>query len=116
MEDGRMAKLDPEIADELPWADAIMPYDEGHLVTYLRLLDAEVEGADEREGARIILHRDPDPEPDCARRRWEAHLKRRRWLKAWARKSLPLPSECVRIGIGGPMPRSSTTRIAHVRP
>jgi hypothetical protein len=34
-------------------------YDEEHLMTYLRLLDADVEGADWRDGARIVLHIDP---------------------------------------------------------
>ena len=75
-----MARLDPEIADEVPWADAITPYDEDHFITYLRLLDAEAEGADWREVARIVLHRDSDAEPDRARRCWEAHLERGRWM------------------------------------
>ena len=34
-------------------------YDEQHLITYLRLLDADAEGADWREVARIVLHLDP---------------------------------------------------------
>jgi hypothetical protein len=41
-----MLELDPDVGDEVPWADAITPYDEAHFVTYLRLLDAEAEGAD----------------------------------------------------------------------
>ena len=61
-----MAKLDPEIADEVPWADEITSYDEDHFITYLRLLDAEAEGADWREVARIVLHRDSDAEPDVS--------------------------------------------------
>ncbi|SMF81747.1 hypothetical protein SAMN06265365_1411 [Tistlia consotensis] len=59
-----MAKLDPEIADDAPWADEITSYDEDHFITYLRLLDADAEGADWREAARIVLHRDPDAEPE----------------------------------------------------
>jgi hypothetical protein len=35
-------------------------------VTYLRLLDADAEGADWREVARIVLHIDPDREPERA--------------------------------------------------
>jgi len=80
VEDGHMATLDPEIADEVPWADEITSYDEDHFITYLRLLDAEAEGADWREVARIVLHRDPDAEPHRARRCWETHLKRARWM------------------------------------
>jgi len=33
-----MPELDPEIADEVPWSDAITQYDEAHFVTYVRLL------------------------------------------------------------------------------
>ena len=75
-----MAKLDPEIADEVPWADEITSYDKDHFITYLRLLDAEAEGADWREVARIVLDRDPDAELDRTRRCWEAHLERARWM------------------------------------
>lgn len=75
-----MPDLDPEIADDVPWADHVTPYDEDHFITYLRLLDAEAEGADWREAARIVLHRDPDAEPERARHCWEAHLKRARWM------------------------------------
>ena len=80
VEHGHMAKLDPEIADEVPWADGITSYDEDHFITYLRLLDAEAEGADWREVARIVLRRDSDAEPDRARQCWEAHLERARWM------------------------------------
>ena len=75
-----MTKLDSEIADEVPWADAIKPYDEDRFITYPRPLDDEAEGTDWSEVARIVLDRDPDAEPDRARRCWEAHLKRARWM------------------------------------
>ena len=75
-----MAKLDPEIADEVPWADEITSYDKDHFITYLRLLDAEAEGANWREVARIVLNRDPNAEPHRARRCWKAHLKRAHWM------------------------------------
>lgn len=75
-----MTKLDPEITDKVPWADKITPYNEDRFITYPRLLDAEAEGADWREAASIVLHRDPDAEPDRTRRCWEAHLKRARWM------------------------------------
>ena len=75
-----MAKLDPEIADEVPWTDEITAYDEDHFITYLRLLDAEAEGADWREVARIVLGLDPDHDPDQARRIHDSHLARARWM------------------------------------
>ncbi len=33
VEDGHMAKVDPEIADDVPWADEVTPYDEDHFIT-----------------------------------------------------------------------------------
>ena len=72
--------LDPPLSDNAP-SDAILTrYDQQHLVTYLRLLDAEAEGADWREVARIVLHIDPEREPDRAKRAWESHLARARWM------------------------------------
>ena len=63
--------LDPPVSDTAPSAGVLTSYDEQHLVTYLRLLDAEEEGADWREVAQIVLHIDPAREPDRARRAWE---------------------------------------------
>ena len=75
-----MVEFDPAFADDVPWADTLTPYDEARLCVYLRLLDAEAEGADWREVARIVLKRDATAEPDRARRCWEAHVKRARWI------------------------------------
>ncbi|MDH2404599.1 DUF2285 domain-containing protein [Bradyrhizobium sp. SSUT18] len=74
--------LDPDVTDEAPSAPILTGYDEEHLITYLRLLDAERDGAGWAEVARIVLHLDPDPdrEPDRARRAWETHLARARWM------------------------------------
>jgi len=72
--------LDPLVADAAPHADVLTPYDEGHLATYLRLLDAEAEGADWTEVVRIVLHIDPSHEPTRARRAWESHLARAKWM------------------------------------
>jgi Uncharacterized conserved protein (DUF2285) len=72
--------LDPPVADQAPVADGLTDYDHGHLVTYLRLLDADAEGADWAEVARIVLHIDPSGEPDRARRAWESHLARAKWM------------------------------------
>jgi hypothetical protein len=76
----RQPPVDPDVTDEAPAADSLTPYDQEHLVTYLRLLDAETDGADWREAARIILHIDPTHSPDRARRSWESHLSRAHWM------------------------------------
>lgn len=72
--------LDPDVADEAPTASVLTGYDEEHLITYIRLLDAASEDADWREVARIVLHIDPTNEPDRAYRAWETHLARARWM------------------------------------
>ena len=46
---------DPPVADQAPTADILTAYDEQHAVIYLRLLDAEAEGADWAEVARLVL-------------------------------------------------------------
>jgi hypothetical protein len=73
---------DPPVADTAPTDPALTGYDHEHFVTYLRLLDAEKDGADWREVARLVLHIDPDGEPDRARKAWESHLARARWMSA----------------------------------
>jgi hypothetical protein len=72
--------LDPSVSDAAPDCSALTSYDEQHLVTYLRLLDADSEGADWQEVARIVLHIDPVREPDRAHKAWESHLARARWM------------------------------------
>ncbi len=73
-------ELDPAVDDQAPDGPDIVPYDERHFVTYLRLLDAAREGADWTEVARIVLHRDPIQEEARTRRCWESHLARARWM------------------------------------
>ncbi len=76
----RRPPLDPEVANEAPDANTLTGYDQAHLVTYLRLLDADANGADWTEAARIVLHIDPVREPERARRAWESHLRRAKWM------------------------------------
>jgi hypothetical protein len=47
--------LDPDCADEVSHVDGLTSYDMEHLVTYLRVLDAEADGADWTEVARIAM-------------------------------------------------------------
>jgi hypothetical protein len=72
--------LAPPVAETAPDADALTRYDEEHLVTYLRLLDADAEGANWQEVARLVLHMDPSREQVRAYRAWESHLARAKWL------------------------------------
>ena len=68
------------VADLAPTGPILTDYDEQHLVTYLRLLDAESDGADWREVARVVLKIDPNNHPQRARRAWESHLSRAKWM------------------------------------
>jgi hypothetical protein len=48
--------LDPDVADLAPSDPALTPYDERHRVKYLRILDANADGADWREVADRAAH------------------------------------------------------------
>jgi T6SS, Transcription factor, DNA binding domain len=72
--------LDPDVADTAPDDPVLTVYDEEHVVTYLRLLDAEAASADWREAARLILHIDAVREPERARRAFDTHLARAKWM------------------------------------
>jgi hypothetical protein len=68
------------IAVEAPSVGTLTGYDQAHAVTYLRLLDAANDGADWREVAREVLGCDPDRDPGCAKRTYDSHLARARWM------------------------------------
>ncbi len=67
-------------ADMAPTDRAFTVYDEAHLVDYLRLLDADDEGADWREIAVVLFELDPVAEPQRARTMHASHLARARWM------------------------------------
>ena len=71
---------DPPVADQAPTADVLTAYDQNHAVVYLRLLDAEAEGADWAEVARLVLQIDPIREPERARLAWKTHLELAKWM------------------------------------
>jgi len=66
--------------DRPPESAQLTAYDERHFATYLRLLDADEEGADWQEAVRIIFGLDPDREPERARIVHDSHLERARWM------------------------------------
>jgi predicted secreted protein len=70
----------PPLQDEPPAADQVTDYDLGHSTTYLRLLDAQADGADWREAAQIILGLDPSANAERARRIHDSHLARAQWM------------------------------------
>ena len=80
--------LNPDLADLAPDGDELTVYDEEHTVTYCRMLDAEKARADWREVARIVLHIDPEAEGDRARRAFDSHLSRAKWVSRTGYKQL----------------------------
>ena len=72
--------INHDFQDEPPQVDGLSAYDEQHLVTYLRLLDAAAENADWREAVQIIFDIDPIKEPTRARHVHDSHLARARWM------------------------------------
>jgi hypothetical protein len=76
----RTRPLNPDVADIATSDVGLTSYDEEHLMTYLRLLDADARGADWREIARVVLHLDPEYESERARRAFESHLSRAKWM------------------------------------
>jgi hypothetical protein len=85
--------LDPGVADNAPMDSVLTRYDHEHIITYLRLLDADAEGADWREVARIVLHRDPERVEDHARRAFDSHLARAKWSPSRATDSCSAVAE-----------------------
>nr|WP_157348247.1 DUF2285 domain-containing protein [Bradyrhizobium pachyrhizi] len=72
--------LDLTVDDVAPSGASLTVYDEEHLATYWRLLDADAEGTDWREVARVVLHVDPARDWDRARRAFDSHLARAKWI------------------------------------
>ncbi|MDT9600422.1 DNA -binding domain-containing protein [Sphingosinicella rhizophila] len=70
----------PTVAETAPTSPVLTGYDEAHAITYLRLLDAEEAGADWKEVARNVLRLDPCRDEHGARRTYESHLARARWM------------------------------------
>lgn len=71
-----------EFLDEPPAENRLTDYDRAHLVTYLRLLDAESEAADWQEAVHVIFGIDPKREHERAARIHASHLARARWMTA----------------------------------
>ncbi len=66
--------------DEPPISSAVTAYDEGHLVSYLRILDAAAEQADWREVVQLVFDLDPEREPERSKKIYDSHLARARWM------------------------------------
>lgn len=66
--------------DKPPSGDSLTSYDREHMKLYMRLLDAERDGADWRKAVRILFGLDPDDDPAHCRSIHDAHLARAHWM------------------------------------
>ena len=74
------APLDPDVDNIAPTDGGLTVYDERHVVTYMRLLEAEKKGADWKEVTRLVLQIDAERELDRARNAYLTHLARAKWV------------------------------------
>ncbi len=66
--------------DQPPTDARLTDYDRAHLATYLRLLDAEKEGARWEEVTIIIFGIDPKTDHARAQHVYQSHLARAHWM------------------------------------
>ena len=91
-EQNEASPIGAPIAETAPTEPQLTDYDRAHLRTYLRLLDAAIEGASWEEATFIILGIDVMADPDRARRVHEEHLTRARWLSQHGYRELLKPA------------------------
>jgi hypothetical protein len=73
--------MDERFLDEAPKDDVPTDYDRAHMTTYLRLLDAEMDGAAWEEVCEVIFGLNPITEPARAQAMHASHLARAHWLR-----------------------------------
>ncbi|WP_333836089.1 DNA -binding domain-containing protein [Novosphingobium sp.] len=69
-----------DFLDQPPGGAALTAYDQAHLKLYLRLLDAEAEGADWKEVVEVLFGICAKSEPERAARVHTSHLARAKWM------------------------------------
>ncbi|ESY71781.1 hypothetical protein X743_18795 [Mesorhizobium sp. LNHC252B00] len=74
--------------DQPPESQELTRYDREHMTLYIRLLDAAADGADWHEAVSILFGLDANLEPERARRVYDTHLARARWMTAHGYRKL----------------------------
>ncbi|OJY74079.1 MULTISPECIES: DUF2285 domain-containing protein [unclassified Rhizobium] len=69
-----------DFLDQPPGGAVLTAYDQAHLRLYLRLLDADAEGADWKEVVEVLFGICAKTEPERAARVHTAHLARAKWM------------------------------------
>lgn len=71
----------PSLLETPPDEPIVTAYDRAHAALYLRLLDAEADGADWETAACLVLGQDIAADRDGAQRLHAGHLARAHWLR-----------------------------------
>jgi hypothetical protein len=66
--------------DIAPSGQELTEYDRSHIKLYMRLLDADADGARWEEAVQVLFGLDPVREPERCRRIHDSHLTRARWM------------------------------------
>lgn len=66
--------------DQAPQGPALTDYDRRHVKLYMRLLDAESDGASWEEAVKVLFGICPHKEPERAKQVHDSHLARARWM------------------------------------
>ncbi|MBG6118651.1 DUF2285 domain-containing protein [Sphingobium sp. AEW013] len=69
-----------DFLDQPPDGAALTAYDQAHLTLYLRLLDADADGADWKEVVEALFGISAKRDPERAARVHTAHLSRAKWM------------------------------------
>lgn len=77
---GLMEQATRKFLDNPPLGETLTSYDRAHMKLYMRLLDAERDGADWREAVLILFGVDPKSDPLRCRAIHDAHLARAHWM------------------------------------
>lgn len=88
-----MGQATQTFRDEPPSGETLTSYDREHMKLYMRLLDADRDGADWREAARILFGLDPERDPERCRLIHDAHLTRARWMSEHGYRDLVRESQ-----------------------
>lgn len=69
-----------DFLDQPPIEASLTAYDQSHLKQYLRLLDADAEGADWHEVVEVVFGLSATAEPQRAFQVYATHLARAKWM------------------------------------
>ncbi len=75
-----MGRATQTYLDKPPSSQTLTSYDREHMKLYMRLLDAERDGADWCEVVQVLFGLDPERDPEHCRSIHAAHLARARWM------------------------------------